>query len=534
MACKQRILHIFILSVSLISCSAAACAAVMSMSLYFKKINVNVNEFGNYLPHHYAVKQMYDTGIRDQYERQMSAVFSMISLLEGEYRSRMIVNNELQENKTIEFSEQAFSAIIKKLCTTNKQNPVCKSLNPFTLEGISISQLIKLIQAFPSTLGGSLFPKSTCPFLDSTSKDPYQCNATLNYASNPIKFTIKNLKWSDEIHGIKELLYSSMKPILFTMPQLLAEYYIPCDDPRANETLECAAKTFDCPYNPTKKCGILQFPSHTLSGEYFIPNEPVGVAVGTPINFEIVGYSDWFVPTRGRMSLKQMKMSQGGFIAKGPDRDIGFPITVFTGDLKKSSAHGLCPNARASHFWYGPLRSCMKKGPDVVECSAMDNDDEYDTEKSFESADVLQCIDMNYCKEGARYSILHMPSRTYDTMVYEDKESGMTKTPMILLKKESVEDVVYDHVPFYLLGNIFDKMGADEADRSCGYWFIPYDVIEKVKSVTKDGEVLGFSFDVDFDKSSLLSKIPDGQFKRQLKITNAPNRVISRLFKKHN
>lgn len=521
MICQLRLLHIFILTVAFVACSTATCAAIMSMTLYFKKISMNLNEFGNYLPHHYVINSSYDTLVPNAGSEQYSALFSVVSLLESEYRNQMYLKNELNRTDTIEFSKLAFSTAIYDACKDPKYIKICENIqNPFTVEDLTVTQLLKLISSIPD-LSGALLPEGIC------SDNSKNCTNALEYKRNPLRFKLKNLNFATEIHAIKELIYSTMKPVLFQMPQLMAEYYIPCSDKRANGTIECQSKTFDCPNNPDEKCGILQFPANTYSGEFFVPLDPVGKGTAENLNFEIVGFSDSFVASRGRMSLKHMKTSKGGFIAKGVVRDIGFPITYYSGDLKKSNSHNICPNIYASHFWYGPLRSCMKSATDINRCSSQASDDD-DSETSFEFADQLICVNDKYCDENEKYTILHLPSRTYDTIVYEES-TGMTSTPMIKLSNP-IKDVVIDSIPFYRLGDAFEMYYPTKSDQQCGYWFIPYDVIDTLHAISRDQQTLAMNFDIEFTPSSFLSKMPEGIVKKHMKKVKMPQRKISTHF----
>lgn len=537
MSCKTSFLKFFILCIALVSCSAAVCAAVLSMSMQFKKAEVDLTEFGNYIPKHFIIDDSYDSVINSQGERGTSAVFSFISYIEGIFHKFLLSKNEISQSKTVEFSEQAFLAYLAKICKENsKYSDICGKISygeNIDLEDISLPVLIDVINSIPE-MKHSLFPKKICPYKSDSGN--YECENSLS--NNPFTFSLTNLTSVTGVEAIKELLYTTNKPILFTMPMLYSDYYIPCDDERVRSKTECKTgqQTISCPYNRTKKCGKLSFPAKTMSGDFYLPQEPVGISSGYPINFEIVGYSDSYISSRGRARLSSVKISKGGFIVKGTNKEEGYPLMYLAGELRLSTALSQCPNNYASQYWYGPLLGCMLKYNNVTKCSAKAEAIDDDSETKFKESNGLVCIDSKYCEEGKEYFVTHQPVRTYETVVYEE-ESGMTLTKLVKYDESGSKEVNFNQVPFYRLGSVFADQDPYRDDIMCGYGFLPYDVVEKATEVSKDvgAHVLAISADVEFSESSIPSKMPQSEYtsmfqdysrlhRRKLTNYNLPNK----------
>ena len=535
MNCRLHILRSFILLISVVVCAISVTAAVLSMSLHFRKVQYNLNEFGNFIPKHFLVDSDYDTVIQSQGTRKMSAVFSFVSHIQGLYHKFLLQNNEITKDQIIEFSEQAFVSYLFKLCSSAeyKDKQFCTNMKTdeqLDFEDISLAFLFEAIQNIPE-MSHSMFPKEVCKY--SNVYGDYNCDNDLDSSQNPISFKINKIEWVNGVNSIKELLYDLDKPLLFTMPELMGDYYIRCSDPRVKNNDECSSnttQTFECPYDKNENCGKLSFPARTYSGEFYLPQNPVRASPGYPLNFEIVGYSDSFIASRGQAKLDSVKLSKGGFIIKGFNKDEGFPISYFTGDITQSKAFNFCPNLNAPQHWTGPLLSCMKEKNDLTRCSAYSTDViDDDSETKYAVPDQLICINSEFCNLGEEYIITHQPVRTYETVVYEE-ESGMTITKMMKLNDNESLEIDFNKVPFYQLGYVFKNNLNYDSRSLCGYWFLPYDVVDKAMEISKDlgTHVNAYTLDIEFSESSLPSKMEEGYYSHLLKqYTKLPLRPVT-------
>jgi len=496
MFCSSSFNRCLLLVFACVTCIVAVVSSILSMVTEFRKAEIYTTEFGNFLPHHFVVSSLYDVPTRGNIGNDNTLVHSFINLLESFYRRQSIVAGKLPGQKAVMFSENAFASKIKQFCDTNINNSFC-------VEFYSRGSVQMMSLFFDNELQNFVYPKSICDDNGSI----YECDFKESVPDNNIGLNIKDLKWAYSVQSIKELLYESNKPLLMSIPEPFADFYIPCTDSRVSESDECKNNALICPYNK-EQCGILRYHARTSSGEFFLPNYPVGLHTGSPINFLVVGYTNSYVPSRGKGRLRSQHLSRGGFIIKPAySKDYGFPISHLMGDISPRTAFSYCPNEQAPHFWGAPLVSCVSQGTDPSKCGSHSDGNDDSTTKDSES-DILECTDSRYCNPDLNYTLTHLPVRTFETHIIED-QSLFPSTPMIEINGNQIRLFTFDKLPFYQLHLAFRKKTQYQSSSSCGYWYLPYDLVEKLHVVSnqKNYNVMAVLFDLLFEESKLGGKV---------------------------
>lgn len=439
---SQEQLRLMTLLLCAIGCVFAFSSAVIAIltpvedeSDYIFEDNVE------HLPQYFAVPQIYDTPTKSS---NNTFAATKIALYEAFYRKQAIEADKILEDEYISFSEQSLN------CTNN----VCT---------------------------GKLLP-SKC-----------------DNCREGIKFTETIGAHCVSSHGIKELLYSSNAPVMLTMPEPLAAYYIPCSDARVSGTTECTSKSIPCPESDGY-CGLLRFHSYTENGEFRIPNT---MHPGAPMSFLLVGYTNTYTGSTGYAVDPGMTQAQGGFIAK---KFGGFPITHYLGLIRPSNVYSQCYHGSVPYLWNGANISCIRNA------KAFD--------KSCITYETLKCINSKYCEVDSNYALMKLPVRTDDTRIVTDA-AGMTVTPMF--KKAAngeVSEIQFDKLPFHRLNEAFALIENYETfSEHCGNWFIPYEIIDKLNTLNGgfENRVRALQMTIEFEDSSIYGNVKDKALANGLK-----------------
>ena len=531
--CKKRmdcLSHLYLFQI--IFTIAAFCFATIAIVFIFlspkNTYETTIQNTTITLPPSFFIDSLFDTPVKNIGKRRTSTIFSFISLMQSLWRK----NSDQGSKSYISFSEQAFGKAISDLCKEPDHSSLCTLIQgQYSTEDIPLILLPQLIEDIPA-LKKALFPESMCSYNSDPSLES-QCQETnsLPYATNPLSFHIQNLTYARSVSEIKELFYNTEEPLLLSLPEPYAKIYNPC---KTGDT-ECESAQIHCPYNRTKYCSIDSFPAITGDGAFFIPQylEPY-----KPITFMIVGYDDDYIPPRGLADLQEMEFPRGGFIVKGLQRDMGYSIYHYTGQLIPSDSYYTCYNTHNPISWGSPEVQCIREKKYINLCPAStpkptttnvqnskeemnsqhiygynskENSKEEHSAKNSISANALICVDEKYCEVGENitYSLSQLPIRTHDLYIFEDPKTGRTVIPLFKYENDQmVEEIHFTKLPLWLLGNAFELLNQDLYSQwvgkpSCGYWFIPYELISRISSMSlnKFNEVIALHLNVDFSTS---------------------------------
>lgn len=486
-----------------LTCLLTVIAAIIAM-LTQPKAEIPIEIISYDKPEFYSIEELFDTPVKNLESYEFSWINTFVSFMEMNYRyqsSKQGYSSNL--NDYVEFSETYLKEMIAKEC--KKQNPskACKFYNSSDANGrYSIALIPDLLKNSPEFEQG-LIPTTNCP----KSRGKYDCSK-----ANPkeyIKYSVSTNGWAMNTQDIKLLLYKYKKPVLFSMPEPLNMKYTKCTD---NSSEQCKSKTIICPDSISSDisyCSVTTERSYTMSGEFFVPDQ---IQAGEPMNFIIVGYSDTFVSSQGKLSVDYMKYPAGGFIAKSTlSKTVGNSINYYIGEQTSADAFKLCPNYRDPKNWLGVNLSCLQEKLDFNKCPAIAS-----TSESVRSVPVtqLKCIDESYCSKADRYSLIQIPSDPHHNSLNYGGYPAIahlngTNVSLFIIKDTAVER----------LNDIFEPATVPDVDDTCGYWFIPYDLVDRMSRLSTKylDRTIAFSFDVQFAEESMPGKYTSSSLEKSTK-----------------
>ena len=432
-----------------------------------------------YLPQYFAIPVGYDTPRKSarSVKKSDSWVFAVVSLFESFYRRQSYLAGKLPQDQVVKFSEQAMIHAIETFCERNGTSEFCRARG--RAQNVNVFEFL----AGVSEVQKGLMPSAVCSYDDGSTECPgFDEQAAL-------KWTYNVTRWGRTSQDMKEMLYTRGAPLLLSMPEPLATYYVPCSDARVAETRECQTKAVRC-RNGGGYCGVLRYPAYSEQGLFVVPQEPVVIQPGEPMSFVVVGYVNSYVGTQKRSLDRSMKMSAGGFIAAAPKVDTGLPINHYMGLQRQSDSYLTCPVWQNPYLWSAANITCVRTKKALKECIGVS----------------LKCLNSSLCDPESRYALMELPTRTFDVRIlYED--TGMAVTPLFRQDKSGrITEETFNKVPFHRLSEAFEySFEATEVKDECGYWFIPYEMIEKMNSVSGgfNNRVTALQVDISFENSQL-------------------------------
>ena len=439
-----------------------------------------------YLPQYFAVPIGYDTSRKTVVspKKADSWIFSVISVFESFYRRQSYMAGGLPQDKAVTFSEQALIHSIELFCAnSNSSSTFCKER--------SLPQNVNIFEnlALSSEINHGIMPSAVCNY-DSASTD---CSGYDTKAS--LEWTYNVTRWGRTSQEMKEMLFTSGAPLLLSMPEPLVTYYIPCSDARVSNTKECIGKTVKC-RNGDGYCGILRFPSYSAHGDFRIPQEPAVLQPGDPMSFVVVGYVNSYIATQVTAQDRGFVPSEGGFIALAPMLGGGMSVNHYLGLIRQTDSYLLCANWQDPYMWPSANISCVREKKALEECISL----------------PLKCINSSLCDVESDYTLMQMPVRAGDVRIlFED--SGMTVTPMFRRDKSGkVTEEIFNKLPFHRLSEAFTyPFESGGMDSTCGYWFIPFEMIEKLNALNGgfNNRVTALQVEIQFESKCLYGQKSD-------------------------
>ncbi|EAY01283.1 hypothetical protein TVAG_395300 [Trichomonas vaginalis G3] len=440
------------------------------------------------IPEYYSVDKYYDVPVKDTKSYGFSWISAFISYMESIYRYQFTYSAiESLKSQYLEMSELFLMNKIATECPKVNSTKACQYIKSVNQKEGSLTLIPNLLNHSADVLQG-LAPNSICKNIIEN------CNASNQ--KEYIKFDFNLTGWSTHVKDIKRLLIRYQRPLLFAMPEPLHQKYTLCAE--NDNTEPCKSKTVICPDSTDENpfyCKVTTDQSYTPSGEFFVPPY---LQAGDPMNFVIVGYSDTFTPSCGKIKVDYMKYPSGGFIVR-PAKSIstGNTINYFTGELSGNEAFKLCPNSLDPKNWIGVDISCMKSKNNFDLCPAIPSTVDYATSVPVTK---LKCIDYRYCSENGTYSLIQVPTDPERTTLIVN---GVVKVLEHINGTSKVIDI--DQIPIERLNQVFTPENVAKNDDSCGNWFIPYEIVDRMSRISTKylDRTFAFDLEVKFDTNSL-------------------------------
>lgn len=398
------------------------------------------------LPASFYFSVEYDTpqqSINDEW------ISSTIDYIESTYRSFGIRSGYLNSDLYLKFDSNFYTKVL---------NFYCKEIG----NGCPPQKELFVASSFPKIFENVV--DLTHLFVHHKYCDSADCtDISKVILNNPLVLEYIDYNWAITVSDIKQLLSESEQPLLMTIPYPYIKYIIPCDDHRANCTSDSKIdefsikkKIFSCPnwIDSNKKCTYLSFPAELSNAEFYKPQFPALIDFGNPLTFLLYGWNDDFV-TKASNSMSQLKtvqISRGGFIVKRPLKQKGNSLNLYDGSLLFNENDKICGSPYDVQRW----------GKD----------------------DILICINSSLCDTRYNYSLFVQENGEH---VINSDLYGISVTKMNRWNEKVNETFDYDQIPYQNLDLAF-KLAKNQNNRSfnsniCGYWFLPYDIIEQADSI---------------------------------------------------
>lgn len=475
----------------------------------------DVLEYNRSLPPEYVIQSSFDTPAKAYADAADSWAFAYTALLEGAYRRQLRADGRIASNEYVAFSEQALLHECAAFCRARNGTGACSVSGAADAQHLPAAALPDLVRAGMSK--GAL-PRALCAYRGGGDRE---CAGYGSHSAG-LTYTVESVQRAATPGEMKDLLYFGKRPLLLSLPQPLAQYYVPCDDARAGDSEECERRRVLCPDGSGGFCALVSFPATSALGDVRVPQEPARLVGGAPVSFLVVGYSDTFVSTYGYGRDATNVVAQGGFIVKGSN-SAGFPITYYSGRASFSDAHSVCPNYRYPGFWRGSPIPCVVVNKSYSECPSKESE-----KKASNMATKLRCTNASYCNTEGYYTVGQLPVRNRESAIEID-EAGMAITRMFRFNEggKLEEESVFDKVPYHRLQDLFEP-DRDKEQEDCGYGFIPYEVLNKLAAGRNNdmNSLMAIQMNIKFDKESLIGNIK-GSLKKLVKKSTVNERLVS-------
>lgn len=412
----------------------------IGMIFAFKKANVTINlpeslilYTDQSLPTSYSFSMESDTPRQTILDTWIGAT---LDFLESTYRSYGIRSTFLERNTYLALNSDFYIKILQQYSDT------IQNISYFgNLVASTFPKLFKLIP----TLCSLFIYKEYCTSFNCSNIDEVIKN-------NPIVLQPIDYIWALTVIDIKELITIAEQPLILTIPNPITRYIIPCNDHRANCTTQTS---FVCPESIADKqnCTYLSFPSYLPNSEFYLPEGEAISDFTQPLTLLLYGWNDDFVtkvPNSASID-NTIHISKGGFLVKQSQLQKGNALNYYDGSLLSKENVELCRSPSDSFEW--------------------------------KDSDILICINESYCDPSFNYSIYTQENGEH---VVNLDFYGITTTKMYKWNKNTKELFDFDAVPYHYLDLAFKLFNESEVQSSkeiCAYWFLPYDLIERLTSL---------------------------------------------------
>ena len=466
------------------------------------------------LPDSFAVNASYRNPATDQQSRGTCWAWSILYILETQYRAQGIAQGYLQPNQYVKFSVQAFAATLGNFCRAHPTEKVC-GYGKFLIGSTNDNQ-IEALPYFLKTIPGlnlSIVPDAVCPYVGTQSPiTDFQCdNFEKANKSNPIRFTLKDSQTAYDTRGIKQLLYTKKHPLGVGTPLGTVDYVVRCTDPLYSELPECLNQTYVCPDSQTgdEYCAIQKFQGRTADGTFVTIDSADRQTEFGGHAMNIVGYNDNWEYLNRESGPKSAQNSKGAFILHNSWRANGHSIDYLMGKRTLENEQTSCPNHQASSSWIPATLDCVTQNKDHPElCSA--DIKRVRGHNLTNGMDVLKCTssDRFYC-DNTSYYVLNRKGESEAVDVYE-LPNGLHSVGMITWRNQADTPrlIRIETLPFWIMDRYFSPINVVQNNpQECGFYALPYQVVENMRRRQWDlfDNFKSTSYDIVFEPSSYIN-----------------------------
>lgn len=465
------------------------------------------------LPAAYGVPLHIRNPATNQWGRGTCWCWSMLYILETQYREQGIKQGFLKENEYVKFSIQAFAATVGNYCRAHPTEKVC-GYGKF-LKGSTNDNQVEAFPYFLEAIQGlnlSLMPDTVCPYVPIPSNvTDFQCD---NFAeankSNPIRFTFKGMTTVYDTRAIKQLLFEKKHPLGIGTPLGTISFTVKCSEDAYKNHPQCVNKVYRCPDTEDEQyCARLEYQGRTKDGTFVTIDSAERQTNFGGHAMNVVGYNDNWRYNARISSEKSVQPAKGTLILHNSWRADGHSVEYLLGERTLENEQTSCPNHRAPENWI----------PATLECATENRDDVHKCSKDIlrvrghgltDGVDVLNCTssDKFYCDSSLQYVLKRREGDSEDVDVYE-LDSGLHDIGFIAWSdKVAPHEVRIKTLPFWALDRYFTVAGkvVENDPNECGFYALPYQVVENMRRRSWDlfDNFKSSDYEVEFAPSSYL------------------------------
>jgi len=363
-------------------------------------------------------------------------------------------------------------------------------------------------------LYNKILPSSVCPYIEQPGyENEWKCdNYSRALEKNPLKLSISTMHTGYNVRDTKQIMYDNKRPVGWSANCVRIAYYFPCVDwwatqPICNETwrVRCMA-----PSQKEMWCARVELPQWTVNGEFVVHGD-ASVEGGHAMN--IVGYNDKFVSDDG---------FQGGFIIKNSWLDVDAPFRAVVGthsiawwmqEVSDWAERVMCPNPTNPGNW----GSCVNEkylAPNYqffvdYNHTCLDDKWMHHFVETYRQPTEFICNNDSWCNTSSeiRY-FLDSKARLQGEHDYELMQVCMLEYNNIT--QEAKHICLPTGVPPEMVSWMFSPVKwqldylVNDPD-VCGFWLIPYHVVERMSSFLVPGEFFSTHMDITWDDQSYVA-----------------------------
>lgn len=414
------------------------------------------------LPVKYIVDSDYLFPVHDQGHRGTCWAWSAIYILESQYRAQGIREGLLKRNEYVPFSTEAFVTAMSALCQV-KPNISCCRHSPRAKNESSGGWAEDLIDytAFFPVFRRSILPESVCRYHNNETHQFFCPDLAPFIERNPIRYDIESYTFRSGISNIKELLVTSRRPLVFSLPMPYQRYWFDCENPLVKNDESCQRKLFTC---GNRSCNFHDYGVFKFSDTGLV-HYPDGETVpGGGHAVALVGYNDEFVVRRSGDVLGLDKV-KGGFILRNSWGPRGHSYQYLMEQLSDDQENLICPNAGDATRWAAVSQECITRTKNITQCNG----------------DTLICVNATHCNVNHTYVLIGDGNTGRAMVKHNEFGTPIARVAEVFNGKVTIYDI--DTVPFHFIFYALQKVQKDEnTDQRCGYLFLSYDTFAKLLS----------------------------------------------------
>ena len=425
---------------------------------------------------------------KDQGNRKVSWLFALIHELESQYREQGIRQGFLREDQYVAFSEQAFAHMLRDTCR-DKHLKYCQvsSVEQNSTEIGQPEAFLEIADSLNNTVD-FILPEEACPYHTNPS---VQTDVLCEHfgkmrENNTIHFTVDRTETANDINAIKQLLYKTRKPLLFTLPEAELVYYGKCTDPDFADKEECQKRWTICPDgNGDEYCATVSYQAETDDAVMITLDDPnrlyqTGVRYGN-----IVGYNDDYIYQSRHAPKLSIADLRGAFILHSSFGAYGHSYDFLMGNRTLENEELVCPNHRSPETWIPAEFDCVVGNKtDISVCSE-------DTVRilgngTISGAQLLECYNdgASVCLKDHFYAL----EKEYGIDLSYVQDNGLYSIPVIEWTDDT-EPVrrTIKNIPYWALSRYLRPVDIVENNKyDCGYTALPYKTLRYLERQTWD------------------------------------------------